>query len=73
MNILAIDPSLTALGWASSLDADSGVLSPPKGVKGTARLDWFRNTLARPIDTDFSLAAVWSPTTPNTLAWWHNP
>lgn len=42
MNILALDLSLTATGWARS-DGTSGVLSPPKGHdRGMARLSWIR-------------------------------
>lgn len=39
MNILAIDLSLTATGYA--IGATSGILLPPKGLdRGEARLDW---------------------------------
>lgn len=43
MNILALDLSLTATGWARSL-TDYGTLRPPKGQdRGLPRLAWIRD------------------------------
>lgn len=44
MNILALDLSLTATGYAAS-DGCSGVLRPPKGFAGLPRQKWILNAV----------------------------
>lgn len=45
MIVLALDPSLTATGWAHS-DGRSGVLTPPPSVgRGVERLAWVRDAV----------------------------
>lgn len=44
MTILALDPSLAATGYART-DGICGVLSPPAGVRGVARLAWVRDAV----------------------------